>query len=73
MYLNGSYFLYARLSKRDVLWYGAVRPSVCLSVNFLLHSLSDFDQTWYIYLLGHATPDVGLILKFDPGAPGRGL
>ena len=56
--------------KRDVLWYGAVCPSVCKLFPIVAYNsyifLSDFDQTWYVYLLGHATPDVGLIIKFDP-------
>ena len=34
-------------------------------MNKLLHFLSDVDQTWYVYLLGHVTSYVGLILKFN--------
>lgn len=35
------------------------------SLQLLLYS-SDFDKTWYVYLLGYTTSVLSLVLKFDP-------
>ena len=40
--------------------------------HIMISCLSDFDQTWYAYLLGHATQDKGLLLKFAPRGTRKG-